>query len=248
MTDPVFNCECDDLSTNDTLVTLRRRLMRRLGYAAQATNPPPGMADLLDDFVRDAQLQLYLKNPSLKTERYFRWSMETGIRYYGIRDQDSDTAFSDITCNRDLRAQQVTWVGMQDANDQWVDLIQGINPQLYTSVANTGRPAYFEIRECIEVFPAPDANTYRLWVRGKFEPEPLVADSDRTTLDSELVFLLALGNAKLHYNRPDAQATLQQADTMLKALVAGTHGVRRYVPGRPKLPALVRPTMVAFDG
>jgi len=76
-----FNCDCVDSNSNETLLQLRTRLMRRLGYSAQATNPPPGMAELLDDFLRDAQDQLYMKNPVLRTERLYRWTMVPGISY-----------------------------------------------------------------------------------------------------------------------------------------------------------------------
>ena len=38
----------------ETLQTLRNRILRRLGFAAQISNPPPGMAELVDDFLKSA--------------------------------------------------------------------------------------------------------------------------------------------------------------------------------------------------
>ena len=51
-------------------------------------------------------------------------------------------------------------------------------------------------------------------------------------MDDELVFLLALANAKAHYGKPDANNYIQQLETMMLNLVAGAHNTRRYVPGR----------------
>lgn len=84
----IFNCECEETSTYDTLLTLRTRMMVALGFAAQKDLPPPGMADMIDGWLGDAQRELYQKNPSLRTERRFRWTMLEGEGFYGIRSDD----------------------------------------------------------------------------------------------------------------------------------------------------------------
>lgn len=245
MSEVDFNCDCEDVSGYQTLSELRTRMMRRLGYSAQAANPPPGMADLLDDFLQSAQRILYLKNPDMRTERYFRWTMTPGVRYYGYATPDSSGDFTDISCDKFLQGTGVQWVGIEDLNGHWYELSKGIDPAWYTTDTQEGRPSAYELRSCIEVYPAP-AGAYNLWIRGRFGIEPFAEDTDRTTIDSELVFLLALGNAKLHYKQEDANAVLTQAGTYLVELKAAQHGTRRYIPGTAKLAPAVRPTMTSF--
>ena len=222
-----FNCECDDDPSYETLLELRTRMMDRLGYAALSSNPPPGMDRLLDDFLRSAQRILY-SDPNaggaLHTERFFRWTMAADTRYYGIADS------ADSECPRQLDRYKVSGVWYEDLNGAWYPLTRGINPALYTqALTNNGEPSRFEIRQCIEVYPAPRA-AYTLWVKGHFGLQPFTANGDPTTIDSELVFLLALGNAKRHYGKPDATDILTQANTYKLGLIAGGHGGKRYVP------------------
>lgn len=240
-----FNCDCESISNFETLAELRRRMMIRLGYAAQADNPPPGMAILLDDFLQSAQKQLYKKNPSLRTTRFYRWTMTPGQRYYGIRDNDSSTEFSDISCNKHIDPYQVTGVWVEDLNGAWLPLICGINPENYVTVAQEGLPTLYTVRSCIEIFPAPNA-AYTLWMEGQFDLEPFTANTDRTTIDSELVFLLALGNAKKHYGKSDADDVLQQAGNYLLDTIAGKHLTKRYIPGTVRLPPAIQPVATHY--
>jgi hypothetical protein len=247
MSEVDFNCDCEESSSYATLAALRRRMMIRLGYAAQADNPPPGMAILLDDFLQSAQKKLYTdpKNPELRTERFYRWTMTPGIRYYGLRDNDSETDFTDITCGKHLDAYQVRWVGLEDLNGAWLPMVKGIDPTLYTTSLQNGLPCLYEIRSCIEIFPAPSA-AYKLWIKGNFGLDPFIADSDRPTVNDELVFLRALADAKAHYGKIDATATDGMAREMLRDVKAGMHQTARYVPGTRRLPPAIQPTMNAF--
>ncbi len=228
-TEPSFNCDCDDDNLNETLAQLRRRMLVRLGYSAQADNPPPGMADLLDDFLVQAQRFLYRRYHAIRTIRFFTWTMTPGVRFYDIPDTDG-------TCTKRLDPLKVQWVGMQDANNVWYPMYNGIPPEFYTSVNFLGYPSRYEIRQCIEVFPAPAA-AYKLRIKGDFGLEAFVADGDQTTIDSELVFMWALANAKAHYGQADANNVAGQADTYLKELISGSHMTARYVPGTsPAMP------------
>ncbi len=242
-----FNCECLDTTSNQTLAQLRRRMMVRLGYAAMANNPPPGMPDLIDDFLRDAQQELYRKNPVLRSERLFRWTMVAGISYYGLRDNDTSTDFSDEDCGRHLDDQNfnISWVGLQDLNNMWRPLVCGIDPTFYTTAQQEGLPQRYEIRSCIEVFPVPNA-PYKLWIKGQMGLEPFTGNDDQTTLDSDLVFEWALARAKEHYGQGDAKSVMDHAQGMLSDLVAGNHLTRRYIPNKPNLPPAVQPVMIEF--
>lgn len=242
MSEADFNCDCLDSTEYETLGQLRRRMMVRLGYAASADNPPPGMADLLNDFLQSAQRKLYTssKNPEFRTTRMYRWTMIEGIGFYGLRDNDTSTEFTDITCGKHLDAYQVKWVGLRDLNGMWLPLVEGISPEFYTTVQQEGLPQRYEIHQCIEVFPRPNA-AYELWVKGAFGLEPFTGDDDRTTIHSEIVFLTALADAKTHYGKGDAQAVKLEAQTFLADLKAGLHLTKRYIPTFKPLPPAVQP-------
>ncbi len=227
-TDP-FNCACDD-NTHRTLADLRQELATRLGFAANlATLPevvtyPSGMKALLDSFLAGAQKYLFRRYDALRTERVFTWNMVQGKRHYDL--PALDTTF----CPKGLDPYKVSWVGVEHAG-VWYALQPGIPPELYTFQVQ-GFPARYEIRQCIEVWPAPGDALFRLRIKGRFGLEPFAADFDKATVDDELVFLLALANAKAHYGHPDASLYLQQFEQTMMKLVAGTHQTRRYVPGR----------------
>lgn len=219
--------------------------MIRLGYAAQVANKPPGMTELLDDFLQSAQVILYAQNPALHTERFFTWTLTAGTRYYNITDNDEQDAGPN-QCTKVLSDYKPpTWVGFQDDNDAWIPMTEGINPQRYTTTTD-GRPDSYEIRQGIEIFPAPDSSTYKLRIKGHFGLLAFTADADKTTLDAELVFTLALGNAKAHYGQRDAQSVLTQVTSYLKAINAGAHGTARYIPRFVPAPVLVRPQLETF--
>ena len=245
MADLDFNHVCADGLPTATLTSLRDRMMIRLGYAAQVSNYPPGMSALLSDFLQNAQVVLYAQNPALHTERIFTWTLTAGTRYYDITDNDEQDAGANqcVKLLSDYKAP--TWVGFQDDNDAWIPMSEGIDPVRYTNTTQ-GRPDSYEIRQGIEIFPAPDSSTYKLRIKGYFGLLAFTADDDTTTLDSELVFMLALGNAKAHYGQRDAQSVLTQVTSYLRAVNAGTHGTARYIPGFKAAPVLTRPQMETF--
>lgn len=241
---PSFNCQFT-LGNFRTLGALRIDLMRRLGYSAQAANPPPGMAELLNSFLIDAQEQLHRQYPSLHTERFFTWDMIPGERYYGL-DEDSFDASDEAPPFLDPH--QVTWVGVEDLNGTWLPLVEGIPPTFYTRTdLERGLPSRYEIRSCIEVFPAPQEE-YKLRVKGRFGLAPFTEDDDPATIDDRPVLLLALANAKAHYGQPDADRYSQQAFNYILNLVAGSHHTARYIPnGEDRVP-LPKPVFLPLQG
>lgn len=222
ITDTV-NCACDDTTNNRTLKSLRDDLIRRLGYGAQVANPPPGMADLLNGFIIEAQELLYRRHNVLRTERFYSWPLTVGVNLYDLPDNAE-------TCTKRLDPRSVTWVGTE-LDSIWSPLACGIPPELY-SHARTGRPQRYEIRQCIEVWPTPDETNGNLVIKGHFGLEAFAADTDKVTIDDRAVFLLALANAKAHYRQPDANNYVQQLEVYIDNMVAGAHNTRRYVPGR----------------
>lgn len=217
-----YNCDCTDTTGNKTLKQLRDDLMRRLGFGGQVNNPPPGMTDLLNSFLIEAQELLYRRYDVLRTERFYQWSLQAGVRFY---DLDANL----YACTKKLDPRKLTWVGVI-RNGVWTPIIEGIPPELYT-MNSQAWPLRYEIRQCIEVWPVPAATEGQLVIKGHFGLEPFAVDTDVVTIDDRAVFLLALANAKSHYGRPDAGNYVQELETYLLGLAAGTHGTRRYVPG-----------------
>lgn len=226
-----IQCACSSSDGNATLAELRKRLMYRLGFAAQAANPPPGMKEMLADFLQSAQVALFRRpNGEFRTERWFSWPLVAGQRLYDYPDNAEQTGPNPCTAVIDPR--QVTWVG-RSRDGVWAEMREGINPRGYTSNDISGLPQRYEFRNCIEIYPAPDVTSGDLVIKGKFGLGRFVEDDDKTTIDSEIVFLLALANAKQHYRQPDAQTYIQQLEVMIANLVAGTHATARYLPGPP---------------
>lgn len=231
-----YNCDCDDEHPTETLADLRKYLMVRLGFAAMLAAPPPGMADLLDSFLIEAQTLLYQRFRMLRLERWFTWDMTAGTRFY-------DLAANVDTCTKKLDATRVRWVGISQGDNTWRPLVCGIDPVRYSS-QGPGIPDSYEIRQCIEVFPAPSDDTWKLRIKGDFGLLPFSADDDVTTIDPQAIKLHALAYAKAHYSQPDAANHMSALNTFLGDLTAGTHLTRRYVPGERIAPPAVRPKVV----
>lgn len=232
------NCACSDTTNNKTLLDGRTFLLSRLGYGAQAFNPPPGMAALCNSLLQGAQEALYRRYDVLRTERFFSWPLTINVRKYELPNNAEQTDPT-APCTKKLDQRKVTWVGVE-RDGVWSPLLEGIPPEMYSHAA-TGRPERYEIRQCIELWPAPEATLGNLVIKGRFGLEPFAADTDKTTIDSELVFMLALANAKAHYGQQDANNYVAQLEAMMLNLVAGSHQTRRYVPGGLPRSSYVQP-------
>lgn len=247
MAPALLNCECEAISPYRTLAEVRRSILLSPGmYPAMADNPPAGVAAEIDEALRSAQKLLYRKHKELRTKRFFRWTMVQNVRFYGFADSDEGTDVD--LCSKKLDPTTVTWVGYEDLNGRFAKMTDKIDPVMYTGlVSSAGYPSNYELRgSCIEIFPAP-RDAYFLWVQGHFGLEPLVAETDRFTIDDEGVKLLALGAMKSARGKADAQAVLVQAATYEQAMVAATHGTKRYIPKVTRPPALPQPRLIQFE-
>lgn len=236
-----FNCNCQEPANPNaqTLAQLRNRMAIRCGYGAQVANLAPGVVATLNEYLLNAQNQLYRQHDEIWSQRMYAWQMEIGQRYYGFAQDESDC--------RTLDPLNISWVGFEDLNQAWYSLISGIDPVLYTRAQiSTGWPTHYEIRACIEIFPAPKAQ-YTLWIKGRFPPDPFTEDDDLATIDSEAIYLLACGMYKSAYAQPDASQLLTQADNYTKYIVAKMHGTRRYVPRTGIKHVLTPPNFLPVD-
>ena len=287
-----------------TMLQLRRRLIRRLGYSAQVDDPPPGMTELLTDFLEDAQRQLYKRKGI--PERIMRWwfiPVRQGERHYDVPSISTNFR-TDFTTANDGAADyieratgsflvdefapgqivtiaggvndgtKVTIAAVDDSRmtfleteiltaeaagtsvavstvnyitlynkkiehvmiqqgQHWWELTEGISPLRYNEVGQS-RPQNYEWTGTLEIWPAPNRD-YTIWIYGRFGLLPFEADEDVTTIDPDLVFLMALANAKAHYGQMDAGSIYQQLEVHLANIVAENHGNERYIPS-PKRP------------
>lgn len=79
----------------------------------------------------------------------------------------------------------------------------------------------------IEVWQPP-AIAYNVRIRAYAQSTAFAADTDKTLVDSRLVFLMALANMKAHYGQPDANAIANQLQLRLRKLRARSHNDQRY--------------------
>ena len=229
----VYNCKCEDAYPRKTLAQMREFLMIRLGWAAMKNTPLPGVNDTLNSFLVDAQEQIYRQYKVFRLERFFTWPMVAGERFYDFPENED-------VCTKKLDPRMVTWVGMSQDDTSWSPLVCGIRPTMYTGQVES-IPTHYEIRQCIELWPAPADAAWKLRIKGAFGPAELALGADVLTVDPEAVFLQALANAKAHYSQPDAGNYAAQATAYVRSRVAESHQTRRYVPGACVPPPAVRP-------
>lgn len=230
-----YNCDCDDDFPTMTLAQMQRRVLVHLGMAAMPT-PPPGMAELINSFLASAQEYLYRKYHCFRTVRWFTWALPQGTRFV-------DFAANSDACAKKLNARKMLWVGISQGDNVWRPLIEGIEPTMYSSRVES-IPRYFEVRQCIEIWPAPSDSSWSLRIKGDFGLLPFAANDDVTTIDAEAIFLRAVARAKAHYRQPDAANWENDANTYVGMLVAGQHPTRRFFPGSRPKPNAVPPKMV----
>lgn len=183
-----------------TLLELRTDIQLRLGFgmAGQAgvVNAP-----LIDSMLRSAQEQLYVQFDWAKLKAVQERSTGQAQQFY---DYPAD-------CNVErIQAIYLTWGG------QLHQLEEGIDYQDRSTPSST-IPQKYERRDQIELWPVPQA-IYPLRIEYIKQLGAFIANSDRATLPSEIVYLHALTNAKKHYRQPDADTYASQLESVLQRL------------------------------
>ena len=214
---------------------MREYLMIRLGWGAMVSTPLPGVAVTLNSFLRDAQEQIYRQYKVFRLERFFTWQLLPGVRFYDLPENED-------VCTKKLDPRMITWVGISEGDNFWRQLVCWIKPEFYYGDISSW-PTNYEIRQCIEVWPPPSSDDWKLRIKGYFGLLPLEADDDVNTIDYEAIQLFALANAKAHFGQPDAANYMGQYRDYIGAVTAGSHHTRRYVPNTdqsypPPLPIL----------
>lgn len=235
-----YNCSCDDAFPTRTLADMRVEMAILLGMGSQASNLLPGVAAELNAFLAMAQRNVFKQAKLNRMTRFFTWQLEPGVRFY---DLDANL----YQCTKKLDFDMIEWVGISQDGNFWRPLVAGINPAMYYGDV-TGIPQYFNVRQCIEVWPPPQDATWQLRILGTFGLMPFAADNDVCTIDPEPVLLYALARAKAHRGQPDAANYAADYRAYLGKVVAGQYGLTRFVPGAIETAPPPLPILTGYPG
>lgn len=71
-----------------TRAQLRSAIVTLLGWAAVAANPPPGVAEFVNEQLRLAHWLLWQRFPAIRLKRWFSWSLVASERFYALDAND----------------------------------------------------------------------------------------------------------------------------------------------------------------
>lgn len=222
-----------------TLEDLRAELLARLGMGAMGMSGGANAA-LCTSFLRNGQAQLYRLQDWKHLQDYDDTTTGVGQNLYDY--PTAGTMNTAVGCARDKRILRIETV----YGGQYLRLREGISTEHWTTMETRGSPQRFDRLAQIMVYPKSDAAyTLRTWFVGDLGR--FTQDSDRASLDDEMILLHALANAKAHYRQPDAKTYEGQLNALLGSLRTQSFtsdGVyRREQPGEPER----RPLLVGRD-
>lgn len=209
-----------------TLDTLRAEVQIRLGFI-NAGSAAQAQRALIESMLQRAQEFLYAQVYMRELEAEADQTLNAGQVLY-----DWPT---DMNRRKDFKLRALV-------NGQWQPLRVGIGPDQET-ISETGFRSYpqrYLDRAQIEVWPVPD-QTYTLRIQYYKALARFTQANDVVTVPDDLVFMLALANAKSHFRQPDAEQYGAMATNMLRELRGAAHNGRRYIRGANKPESLPRP-------
>lgn len=236
----IFNCDCDAAYPKATLAELRVRMLKRLGYSAQLVNPPANVVTKINDILAEAQREAYNEYEDFRTERWFSWDLVAGERFYDFPDNED-------VCTKKWDPTRISYVGVYD-DDHLEPLTFGIPPEILSNPQVNSRPYRYDIRQCIELWPAPESsNTYKLMVKGQFGLLPFVADGDYTTIDPDVIFYGAMFMFKDDRGDKNAGTYGGKQINRIEQLRAAAHFTSRYVPNSENLDPMPKPIFLPLE-
>jgi hypothetical protein len=203
-------------------------LAARLGFGAQGASPGVLRTNLVNIF-QQSQTTLYWTHDWARLRRYT--TVTVGQNQYLVDYPD------------DCNPERIKALSILNGNVWGPPLRKGIHPELYTTQNNGGPPYRWEPYEQIELWPRANQE-YSLRIFYVKNLDPLSLDSHRTTIDSDLVYTLALADAKAHYRHPDAPSFQTRAEAMLSRLKAKSWGKDVFHPNDYHDDPLPKPVVV----
>lgn len=214
-----------------TLDDLRAELLARLGMGGMGASGGANQV-IFDSFLRNGQAQLYW----MQDWKRLIWYEEKQL---GVDQNELDYPND---CEDNTRILKVETV----YNGQWRELGEGITTEHWNTMDTPSFPSRYERYAQILIYPKADqVYTVRIWYVKDLER--FTENSDRASLDDEMVMLHALANAKAHYRHPDAATYQGQLNSLLGSIRGqsfGSNGVYRrdVIP-----PPMQRPAVVGRD-
>lgn len=228
-----YNCSCDNEHPHKTLAEMRQDMLIELGYSQQLAAPPAGIVLRINRILARAQQFLYGEHDDFRTERFFSWRLEQGVRFYDV-PQNNDN------CSKVLDPSKLSWIGVTDGS-RWYELVSGIPPENYSIPDIQGLPNRYEIRSCIELWPAPDSDNLMLRIKGNFGLLRFTEDTDITTIDPDAILYWALYMFKKGRGDADADDMATAALQRIGHITAAGHNTNRYIPGQDLVVDATRP-------
>ena len=188
---------------NRTLGEIRADIQVRLGFGA-AGQAGVVNAPIIDSFIKSADEQLYW-------QCNWRHLIASTTRTAGIQQLWYDYP-------QDANPSRLLGIAVQDGGE-WLPLAEGISWG-NRSDDTPGIPRRFDAKAQIELWPASEAQR-PLRFDYVMAYKRMVEDNDRPMCDSQMVFLQALVNAKLHYRQPDGQVYADQMRALLDLEMSG---------------------------
>ena len=211
-----------------TRLQLREDLLDRLNFGSQATSDTATVR-LANSFLRNAQTQLYWHYDF--SDLLMRWKLDLTENFSEYNwPTVEENPLVPLVSNA-LEPRRIISVSLQDGTFRSQPLREGIVPEMYNQTSG-GRPTHYARRARVEFWPVPDSSAYDIYFEGYCKLRSFENDTDTTTVDEELVFMLALANGKAHYRQPDAEIYANEMNAMMKRLKGADHGGRRYIPGQ----------------
>lgn len=213
---------------NDTLETLRSRLRARLGFSGAGAAAGVNQENL-DAILQQAQVSLYWTHDWARLRRY----------------TDTTVGADQYLINYPANAhpERIKAISVQVGSVWSPPLKKGITPQHYTTQDNTSRPYRWEPYEQIELWPKAD-QVYNVRIFYIKTLDDFDANDDRSTIDSDLIFTVALGDAKAHYRQPDAKTYADRAEALLLKMKARSWGQTTFNPNDYADDPLPKPVVV----
>ena len=213
-----------------TLGELRGTLLARLGMGGQGAS---GTATTIaNSLLSNGQSQLYWTQDWKHLIDYEDKSLGVGQNLLDVPD--------DCALNRRVLRVETVYGG------QWRQLHEGIQTEQWSNMETRGFPSRYDAYAQFLIYPKADQiYTVRFWYvkdLGRF-----TQDSDRASLDDEMVLLHALANGKAHYRHPDAATYQGQLGALLSSIRGQSFAKQGTYHQQPRGELAQRPQVLGRD-
>lgn len=205
------------LPTKRSLGSLRQELRDRLGFAAQGAQAGPNTATM-DSFLRQAQVMLYWEFDWKYLILTTNITTNQGQSFYDWpNDVDPDRLITVVLVDNAASTPNI-----------W-PLVEGIDWAHDNYNTPQGRAERYERRDQIEIWPEPDSANYEIRLEYIKRLGAFTIDTDKATIEEDVILLFAIAAAKAHYRHPDASLYISQTDRFLRRLKGNNMGHKRFI-------------------